>query len=234
MILLIDNYDSFTFNLCRYLRQLGQEVQVCRNDAEDLRSDLSYAKAIIISPGPKAPVDAGLSVEIVKRYSGRIPILGVCLGHQVICEALGGRTVRASRPLHGQSSLIHLKPSRLFEGIPSPTHFARYHSLVTCPAQLSDWLQVTGLSDQDNEIMAVEHKEHITFGVQFHPESILSSEGHRLIQNFLACTGQSFRSELPNSDLTHPEQVHAPTSTEIVDEATDAYPLPIPIPLSRR
>lgn len=201
MILLIDNYDSFTFNLQRYLTQLGQEVVVLRNDSPRLASLLSDSfSAILISPGPRAPQDAGYCIEVVRRESGRLPILGVCLGHQVIYEAFGGRILRALAPVHGKSCKVDFEPSRLFVGIESGTPFARYHSLIADSVTIPGWLSVTAWSPE-GEIMAIEHKEHLTFGVQFHPESILSLAGHQLLSNFLSCAGLHRNMTLPNSDL---------------------------------
>lgn len=205
MILLIDNYDSFTYNLRRYLRQLGQEVEVVRNDSIRLDEVLNQAKAIIISPGPKAPKEAGECLRITREFSGRIPILGICLGHQVICEAFGGKIIRALQPTHGRSSKMRLAESRLFTGIPDETRFARYHSLVADRECFPETLRITAESC-GSEIMAVEHKKHPVFGVQFHPESILSSAGHRLIANFLAVAELPITSTLPPPDLTASSQ----------------------------
>lgn len=208
MILLIDNYDSFTFNLQRYLAQMGQEVVVLRNDSPRLATNLADSfSAILISPGPKAPQDAGYCIEVVKRESGRLPILGVCLGHQVIYEAFGGQVVRAIAPVHGKSCKIDFEPSRLFAGIESGTPFARYHSLIADSLSIPSWLNITAWSPE-GEIMAIEHKEHLTFGVQFHPESILSLAGHQLLANFLSSAGLSRGTALPASDLLDMGQTH--------------------------
>jgi anthranilate synthase/aminodeoxychorismate synthase-like glutamine amidotransferase len=200
VILLIDNYDSFTFNLRRYLVRLGQEVRVLRNDAPELRRELTgkYA-ALVISPGPKGPSEAGSCLEVVAEYSGRLPILGVCLGHQIIFQAFGGEIGRAQCPMHGKTSEIELLPSRLFAGLGSPTSFARYHSLIGIPESLPAWLKVTAWS-REGEIMAAEHQEHLTFGVQFHPESVLSTGGYQVLQNFLTCAGLHRVDELPAAD----------------------------------
>ncbi|MEM7559197.1 MAG: aminodeoxychorismate/anthranilate synthase component II [Planctomycetota bacterium] len=213
MILLIDNYDSFTFNLQRILRQLEQDVVVCRNDKSDLAELAERSEAMILSPGPKAPRDAGDCLEIVREHSGRVPILGVCLGHQVIYEAFGGEVVRAKVPMHGRMDKIQSDSSRLFEGIPSGASFARYHSLVGCSEEVPAWLRVTAWSEE-GEMMAVEHREHLTFGVQFHPESILSLHGPRLLQNFLQSAGLPSSVELPASDLRNPQQVSAPVDSD--------------------
>lgn len=226
MLLLIDNYDSFVFNLQRYLTQLGQEVCVLRNDAPQLLEDLaSEYTAIVISPGPKSPRDAGHCLQVVRKWSGHLPILGVCLGHQVIFEAFGGTIVRAAKPVHGKSSTMHLLTSRLFEGIPSESRFARYHSLIGAADSLPDWLKVIAWSADEREIMAVEHREHPTFGVQFHPESILSGHGHLLLRNFLHVAGQPDVGPLPKPDLSDPEQANwqAPGEAE-----TLAQPVVLP------
>lgn len=202
MILLIDNYDSFVYNLRRYLLQLGQTVRVLRNDDTELLEDLAkkYA-AIIISPGPKSPSEAGHCLEVVKQHSGRLPILGVCLGHQVIFEAFGGTVDRALKPVHGKSSPMHLEPSRLFSEVPNGTPFARYHSLIGTSDSVPQWLNVIARCP-DDQVMGIEHREHPTFGIQFHPESVLSSLGHQLLSNFLHSDGLPVTAELPRSD-TH-------------------------------
>ncbi len=207
MILLVDNYDSFTYNLRRYLVRLGQPVVVTRHDAIDLSQSLvDRFQAIVLSPGPKTPRDAGASLEIVRRYSGRLPILGVCLGHQVIFEAFGGRIVRARTPVHGRRTCIHLLESRLFAGLEEQTSFARYHSLIASSESLPDCLKVTAWS-REREIMAIEHRNHATFGVQFHPESVLSFAGYQVLKNFLDVAKLTVPDALPELDLVHPEQV---------------------------
>lgn len=225
MLLLIDNYDSFTFNLRRYFRQLGQEVYVARNDSEELGGDLSQFAGIVISPGPKAPKDAGSSLDVVRNWSGRIPILGVCLGHQTIFEAFGGEIIRAKSPTHGKSSSMTLSSSRLFEGIPTGTHFARYHSLVGDSGKIPGWLRVIAWSN-DKEVMAIEHIEHPTFGVQFHPESILSSAGHQLLKNFLICSAIPVVQDLPESDLVDPSEAEP---KKLSTPQTDLPPVPLPV-----
>ncbi|PWR24430.1 anthranilate synthase component II [Zavarzinia aquatilis] len=183
-ILVIDNYDSFVFNIARYLRELGAEVAVLRNDAISLAGVEAMAPdAIVISPGPCAPDQAGVSLDVVRGLSGRLPILGVCLGHQCIGQAFGGRIARARRPLHGQATGIAHEGRGLFAGLPSPLKVGRYHSLVV---ELSgeEPLSVTARSDE-GEVMALAHAEHPTFGVQFHPESVLTEGGHALLRNFL-------------------------------------------------
>lgn len=214
MILLIDNYDSFTFNLSRYLQQLGLEVDVVRNDASELTQDLaSRYRAIVISPGPKRPDDAGFCLAIVRRWSGILPMLGVCLGHQVICQSFGAKIVRAQRPMHGKKTEMKLRRSPLFEGIPSGLAFGRYHSLVADPNGFPEWLEVIAESPE-GEIMATQHREHLTYGVQFHPESVLSTAGHQLLRNFANLAGLPVASEAILSDLLHPKQVDPPGRRE--------------------
>jgi anthranilate synthase component 2 len=185
MILLIDNYDSFVYNLARYVRELGETPLVRRHDAiavdEILALDPSH---IIISPGPCSPREAGISTEVVRELGPRTPILGVCLGHQCIGAAYGGEIVRAGLPMHGKTSRIHHSGSGLFAGLPSPFLATRYHSLVIAPASVPTSLQVTATSE-DGEIMAVQHTEHPVYGVQFHPESVLTEHGYRLLDHFL-------------------------------------------------
>jgi anthranilate synthase component 2 len=187
MILLIDNYDSFTYNLVQHLGSLGAELQVRRNDA--ISSDEVLAlkpQAIVISPGPCTPREAGISVPLVRQVAGKIPLLGVCLGHQAIGEAFGGRTVRAKRVMHGKTSNINHGARDLFQGLPSPLLVMRYHSLVVDPATLPDELEVTATAnDAPTEIHAVRHREHPVWGVQFHPESVLTPQGIDLLKNFI-------------------------------------------------
>lgn len=185
MILLIDNYDSFVYNLARYVRELGDEPIVRRNDALSLDEIQDLApERIIVSPGPCSPSEAGISTAVVRRFGASIPILGVCLGHQCIGAAYGAEMVRARLPMHGKTSRIHHDGSGVFAGLPSPFVATRYHSLVIAPASLPDSLRVTATSE-DGEIMAVEHREHPVVGVQFHPESALSEHGYRLLDRFL-------------------------------------------------
>jgi len=184
MILLIDNYDSFAHNLARYLRQLGQTVQVVRNDQisiDDIR--VLRPSAIVISPGPCTPDQAGISLPVVTKFSDHIPILGVCLGHQVICQALGNEIVRVT-PTHGCSSEMIHTGHPLFNGIPSPFVVGRYHSLVAMPDTIPDQLEVIATTE-NGIVMAVAHREFPLVGVQFHPESILTECGYRLLANFL-------------------------------------------------
>jgi len=184
-VFMIDNYDSFTYNLVQYLGELGEEVRVARNDeitleaVEDLRPE-----RIVISPGPCTPNEAGVSLPLIKRFAGRIPILGVCLGHQAIGQAFGGRIVHAKTLMHGKVSRIHHSGKGVFRGLPSPYNATRYHSLAiereSCPAEL----EITAWTE-DGEIMGVRHRSLAVEGVQFHPESILTEHGHALLRNFL-------------------------------------------------
>ena len=180
MILIVDNYDSFVYNIARYFVELGQEVLVKRND-EVGEADLK-AKAIVISPGPCTPLEAGDSLDIVRRFSGQLPILGVCLGHQCIGEAFGGKVTRAKRPMHGDSSEIIHDGTGLFKGIPNRFNAGRYHSLIVEAENPA--LEITARSD-DGEIMGLKHRDHPTYGVQFHPESILTEHGYAMLRNFL-------------------------------------------------
>jgi anthranilate synthase/aminodeoxychorismate synthase-like glutamine amidotransferase len=192
MILLIDNYDSFVYNLARYVRELGAEPSVIRNDALTLDQISALAPShILISPGPCSPAEAGISTDLITRFGATIPILGVCLGHQCIGAAYGGRIVRAGRPMHGKTSTIRHESSGVFRGLPSPLTATRYHSLVIAPEPLPEALRATAWSE-DGEIMAVEHRTNPVFGVQFHPESVLTEFGYRMLDNFLT-GGQGVR-----------------------------------------
>jgi anthranilate synthase/aminodeoxychorismate synthase-like glutamine amidotransferase len=185
MILLIDNYDSFVYNLARYVQELGGVPLVRRHDAIGVEEILSLAPShIIISPGPCSPAEAGISTEVVRRVGPHIPILGVCLGHQCIGAAYGAEIVRAGLPMHGKTSRIHHSGTGLFAGLPNPFTATRYHSLVIAPASVPPSLRVTATSE-DGEIMAVQHTEHPVHGVQFHPESVLTEYGYRLLDHFL-------------------------------------------------
>jgi anthranilate synthase/aminodeoxychorismate synthase-like glutamine amidotransferase len=189
MLLLIDNYDSFVHNLARYFERLGVETQVLRNDAIDAAGVRSLRPAaIVLSPGPCTPREAGESLAIVRELWAEVPMLGVCLGHQVIAAALGGEIVRASVPVHGRASAVTHDGSRLFAGLPSPLTVGRYHSLAVEPASLTDELQATAWTE-DGELMALEHRRRPMFGVQFHPESILTEHGYELLANFLSLAG---------------------------------------------
>ena len=187
MILVIDNYDSFTYNLVQYLGELGADLDVRRNDAITVDEiGVLAPAAIILSPGPCAPAQAGVTVETVRRWGPTIPILGVCLGHQAIGEAYGGRVVRAGQVMHGKTSDVVHNGSGLFAGLPSPFQAMRYHSLVVEYASLPDALEVVAHSAQDpTEIQAIRHRQHPVLGVQFHPESIKTEHGKLILRNFL-------------------------------------------------
>lgn len=194
MILLIDNYDSFVWNLARYVAELGEAPVVHRNDALSLEAIAALGPShIIISPGPCSPAEAGISVDVIRRFGPAIPILGVCLGHQAIGAAYGGEIVRARRPMHGKTSSISHEGRSIFTGLPSPLTATRYHSLVIAPESCPPELEVTAITD-DDEIMAVQHREHPVTGVQFHPESVLTEYGYRMLDWFL--TGGT-RRDLP-------------------------------------
>jgi anthranilate synthase component 2 len=185
MLLMIDNYDSFTYNLVQYLGELGEEVVVYRNDEITLEKIAALKpEHIVISPGPCTPNEAGVSVPLIKRFAGEIPVLGVCLGHQSIGQAFGGKIVHAKQLMHGKTSNIHHAQQGVFRNLPSPFQATRYHSLVIERASLPECLEVTAWTD-DGEIMGVRHKHLPIEGVQFHPESILTEHGHDLLRNFL-------------------------------------------------
>ncbi len=184
MILLVDNYDSFTYNLYQYLSELGAKVQVKRNDAVEIGKIVDHYDSVVLSPGPGRPTDAGITPVIVKELSGQIPILGVCLGHQAIGEVFGGKIVRAPRLMHGKTSMINHNGMGLYAGLPNPFEATRYHSLVVEPKSCPEVLEVTSRSD-DGVIMGLRHRKHPTVGVQFHPESILTREGQNLLKNFI-------------------------------------------------
>jgi anthranilate synthase/aminodeoxychorismate synthase-like glutamine amidotransferase len=184
-LLLIDNYDSFTYNLVQAFRALGAAVSVFRNDAISAREALALGPThLCISPGPGTPADAGVSAELVRAFSGRIPVLGVCLGHQVIVAVSGGRVARAARPMHGKTSLLKHDGAGVFAGLAQGCLVGRYHSLVAVPESLPDSLVVTATTPE-GEVMGVRHRREPTEGVQFHPESILTPDGPRLLENFL-------------------------------------------------
>lgn len=184
MILLIDNYDSFTFNLYQYFGELGEDVSVYRNDAlrpEDVGA--LRPEVIVLSPGPGAPEGAGITLEVIRRYAGVIPILGICLGHQAIGQAFGARVVR-NVPVHGKTSAVFHDGRSIFSGLPSPFSACRYHSLVVDPSSLPPCLEISARTPS-GEIMGLRHRDYPMEGVQFHPEAILTEHGHRLLQNFL-------------------------------------------------
>jgi len=186
VILVIDNYDSFTFNLVQYLWELGATVEVFRNDKIDIAGIRDRRpEALVLSPGPCTPSEAGVCVPAISELSGAIPILGVCLGHQAIGQAFGGRVVRAKRVMHGKTSPIQHDGSGIFSGVRAPLEGGRYHSLVVERDSLPPILRITASSQDDEEIMAIAHREHPTVGVQFHPESVLTPEGKKLLANFL-------------------------------------------------
>jgi anthranilate synthase/aminodeoxychorismate synthase-like glutamine amidotransferase len=188
-LLLIDNYDSFTYNLVQAFLVLGADVEVIRNDAisvaDALQKDLTH---LCISPGPGTPRDAGVSIAMIRAFAGRLPIFGVCLGHQSIVEAFGGDVVRAPRLMHGKTSLVTHDGRTLFEGLPQPCEVGRYHSLIAAPEKIPAELEVCARTDQD-EIMAVRHRKFMIEGVQFHPESVLTPQGPQLMGNFLTLRG---------------------------------------------
>jgi len=219
MILLIDNYDSFVWNLARYVRELGAEPVVHRHDELSLEDIAALAPShIIISPGPCSPAEAGISTAVVRRFGATVPLLGVCLGHQCIGAAYGAEIVRARQVMHGKTSSIHHDGAGIFSGLPSPFTATRYHSLVIAPASLPPALRVTATAE-DGEIMAVEHREHPVTGVQFHPESALTEFGYRMIDRFLYGPGSRGASLPDRADLVFAAPVGreaAPPPVEIV------------------
>ena len=193
MILMIDNYDSFTYNLVHYLAELGEEVVVHRNDKLELE-DIGKLNPdmLVVSPGPCTPKEAGISVEAIKEFAGRMPILGVCLGHQSVAYAYGGKIVRADRLLHGKTSEIHHDGKGIYKGIPDPFEATRYHSLIVNKESLPEIFEITAWTDE-GEIMGIRHKEHMIEGVQFHPESILTKHGKDLLKNFISIAKKKSR-----------------------------------------
>ena len=185
MLLMIDNYDSFTYNLVQYLGELGEDIRVFRNDKITIHEiERLNPQRIVISPGPCTPKEAGISIELIKHFSGKFPILGVCLGHQSIGAAFGGDIISAPRLMHGKTSMIYHDGRTIFEGLPNPFEATRYHSLAIRKETMPGCLEITAWTDMD-EIMGVRHKEFIVEGVQFHPESILTKAGKDLLRNFL-------------------------------------------------
>jgi anthranilate synthase/aminodeoxychorismate synthase-like glutamine amidotransferase len=191
MLVMIDNFDSFTYNLYQYLMQMGAEVRVARNNSLTLEElEALGPRGLVISPGPGRPEDAGITVPAIHRFSGRIPILGVCLGHQAIALAFGGKVVSARRLMHGKTSPVTADGRELFQGVQSPFQAMRYHSLAVAREPLPACLEVTAEAD-DGEIMGIRHRSHPTEGLQFHPESIMTLVGKRLLRNFLKMTHQT-------------------------------------------
>ena len=185
MLLVIDNYDSFTYDLVQYLGELGQDMRVFRNDKISIKEIEELAPdRIVISPGPCTPKEAGISVELIKHFAGKTPILGVCLGHQSIAEAFGGDVVRNYRLMHGKTSMIHHDGKTIFKGLPNPFEATRYHSLVAKRETLPSVLEISA-ETEEGEIMGIRHKEYKVEGVQFHPESILTTVGKDLLRNFI-------------------------------------------------
>lgn len=185
MLLMIDNYDSFTYNLVQHLGEIGEDIKVFRNDRVTIKDiEELNPERIVISPGPCTPKEAGVSVDVIKYFAGKIPILGVCLGHQAIGAAFGGDIIRAPRLMHGKTSMIYHDGKTIYEGLPNPFEATRYHSLTIKKETLPSCLEITAWTDQD-EIMGVRHNEFIVEGVQFHPESILTKVGKTLLKNFL-------------------------------------------------
>lgn len=224
MILLIDNYDSFVFNLARYFRELGCDVTVTRNDALTVAEIAAQSPAaIVLSPGPCTPQEAGVSLEIVRQLGPTIPLLGVCLGHQTIAAALGGEVIRAAEPIHGRTSLVEHNGQRLFSGLPNPLTATRYHSLIVPEHSLPACLRPTART-RDGVLMALEHIQWPTFGVQFHPESVLTTGGHCLLQNFLRLAGCVPQNSVNAAELDRQEQLDR--SVEVANDDEGMGPLP--------
>jgi anthranilate synthase/aminodeoxychorismate synthase-like glutamine amidotransferase len=190
MILMIDNYDSFTFNIVQYLGQMGEDVRVYRNDKITLEEiDKLNPQAIFLSPGPRSPREAGITVEVIRRFYKSIPIMGICLGHQSIGFAFGGEVVRARRIMHGKTSLVSNDGKTIFAGLPNPFSAGRYHSLIVKRETLPDCLEISA-ETAEGEIMGLRHRQYPVEGIQFHPESVLTPQGKRIIRNFLKYTGR--------------------------------------------
>ncbi|NIQ96612.1 MAG: aminodeoxychorismate/anthranilate synthase component II [Desulfuromonadales bacterium] len=185
MLLMLDNYDSFTYNLVQYFLELGEEVEVYRNDAITVEGILARnPQRLVVSPGPCSPTEAGISIEAIRKLSGRLPLLGVCLGHQAIGQAFGGRVIRSGNLMHGKTSPVYHEDKGLFRDIANPFDATRYHSLIVERSSLPECLRITAWTEQD-EIMGMEHRELPVWGIQFHPESILTIEGKKVLRNFL-------------------------------------------------
>ncbi len=215
MILVIDNYDSFVDNLARQLRLLGPETRIVRNDQHDVDELLRWQPAaIVISPGPCGPDQAGVGLELASAALGKVPVLGICLGHQILCQALGAKIIRSNRPLHGQSSLVQHDGQSLFAGLPDPLRVGRYHSLVAAPDSLPDCLQVTART-ADGTVMAVHHRQHLAVGLQFHPESILTEHGNELLAAFLLAAGIPVRLR-PTLEITTEAAIGRERSDELI------------------
>jgi anthranilate synthase/aminodeoxychorismate synthase-like glutamine amidotransferase len=217
LLLLIDNYDSFVFNLARYFERLGQPTQVVRNDAIDPAAIRAMQpSAIVISPGPCTPTEAGATLRIIQELHRNLPILGVCLGHQAITQALGGCIVRANEPVHGRPSQVFHTKSGLFAGIPNPTNACRYHSLIVERDTLPTSLEITASLD-DGTIMALAHRDYPVFGVQFHPESILTEFGYRILGNFLALAGCAIspKSDPFSTELRQTRPIYQPPAAPV-------------------
>ena len=195
MVFVLDNYDSFTYNLVQYLGELGAQVEVHRNDQVTVAEvQAMYPDHVVVSPGPCTPREAGISIDLIKHFAGRVPVLGVCLGHQAIGEAFGGKVVRAPHLMHGKTSEVHHDNRTIFQGLPFPLTATRYHSLIVRESDLPKELEVsawTSEKDGSRTIMGLRHREFPVEGVQFHPESVLTVEGKKLIQNFLHLGGQT-------------------------------------------
>ena len=233
MILLVDNYDSFVHNLARYVRELGEESLVRRNDAVTLDEVAELAPShLILSPGPCTPAEAGVSTEIVRRFGATTPILGVCLGHQCIGAAYGADIVRATRPMHGKTSLVAHDRSSIFAGLPSPLRVARYHSLIIAPASLPASLRVMAIAQDDDAIMAVAHRVHRVIGVQFHPESAASEYGYAILEHFLhgdtaPITQVPARADLGQTERDGASNGAAPWPSALDDRAGAFVPPPV-------
>ena len=195
MLVMIDNYDSFTYNIVQYLGELGSDVRVFRNDSTSIQEiDSLSPSQIVISPGPCTPNEAGISMDVIRNFAGKTPILGVCLGHQSIGQVFGGNIINAKNVMHGKLSAIHHNDAGVFKGLPTPFIATRYHSLVINQATIPDCLEVTAWTEDENgtldEVMGIRHREFQVEGVQFHPESIMSDHGHEILKNFLTIKTQ--------------------------------------------